>query len=148
MKNKDFTTTLLVDQSPKQVFDAVNSPQHWWAGEIDGAATNLNDEFTYRYKDLHMSKQKVIEFIPEEKVVWLVTDSIINYVEDKQEWNGTKIVFEISKEGDKTKLRFTHVGLHTEVECFGSCSTSWSRLMQISLFSLITTGKAEKLVLA
>jgi len=148
MTNNDFTTTILVDQSPKQVFDAINNPQNWWSGEVEGNANSLHDEFTYRYKDFHMSRQRVVEFIPEQKVVWHVFDSIINYVEDKEEWTGTDIVFEISKLGDKTELRFTHLGLHPQIECFDSCSSSWSRLMQVSLFALITTGKGERLVLA
>jgi hypothetical protein len=148
MENQSFTTTILVDQTPKQVFDAINRPQDWWSGEIHGSSAHLNDEFTYQYKDLHMSKQKVVEFVPDEKVAWLVTDSSINYTEDKAEWTGTKIVFDISKHGDKTQVRFTHIGLHQEIECFDACSTTWAKLLQMSLFSLITTGKSEKLELA
>jgi hypothetical protein len=148
MENNDFTTTILVDQSSKQVFDAINNPQNWWSGEIEGKSTSLGDEFTYRYKDFHMSRQRIVEFIPEKKVEWLVTESMINYVEDKEEWTGTRIVFEISLQGNKTQLRFTHKGLHLKVACFDSCSTAWTKLMQLSLFNLITTGKAEKLVLA
>ena len=148
MENTDFTTEILVDQSPMEVFNSINRPQDWWSGEIEGKSTSLHDEFTYRYKDLHISKQQVVELIPEQRVVWSVTDSLINYAEDKNEWTGTTIIFEISKEGSKTKVRFTHEGLHQYIECFESCSTSWTRLMQESLFSLITRGKAEKLVLA
>jgi hypothetical protein len=148
METKDFTTTILVDQSPKQVFDAINNPQNWWSGKIEGRSSSLGDEFTYRYKDFHMSRQRVVEFIPDKKVEWLVTDSVINYVEDKTEWTGTRIVFEIFSQGGKTLLRFTHLGLHRQVACFDSCSASWSRLMQVALFKLITTGKVDKLVLA
>lgn len=147
MENKDFTTTILVAQSPSSVFDAVTSPQQWWAGEIEGKSSALGDEFTYRYKDFHMSKQRVVAFIPEKKIEWLVTESVINYVVDKDEWTGTRIVFEILPLGDKTQLRFTHIGLHPNLPCFESCSTTWANLLQRSLFGLITTGKAEKLVL-
>jgi hypothetical protein len=148
MKRQDFTTTIVVQQSPEQVFNAVNNPQNWWSGEINGNTTSLNDEFVYRYKDFHRSKQKIVEMIPGRKVVWLVTESEINYVEDKREWTGTKISFEISAQGDKTTLRFTHLGLDPDIECFDSCSNSWSQLIEQSLFHLITTGKGEKLVLA
>jgi hypothetical protein len=148
MQQTNFTTVILVNQSPIEVFKSVIQPEKWWSGEIEGSSSKLNDEFTYRYKDLHMSKQRVIEFIPNKKVVWLVTESMINYVEDKQEWTGTKIIFEISEEGNKTSLRFTHQGLHQEIACFNSCSTSWTRLMQESLFRLITTGKTYNIILA
>jgi hypothetical protein len=86
--------------------------------------------------------------IPDQKVVWLVTESRINFVEDKDEWTGTKIIFEISKKDNKTQVRFTHLGLHPEVECYDSCSNAWGQLIQQSLYSLITTGEGQKLLLA
>jgi hypothetical protein len=148
MKTNDFTTTLLVDQSPKEIIEAISNPQHWWSGEVEGKASQLNDEFSYRYKDIHYSKQRVFEIIPDQKVVWLVTESVINYVEDKDEWTGTKISFELSPQGNKTLLRFSHLGLVPAVECFDSCSIAWTQLIQQSLFSLITTGKGQQLELA
>ncbi|SDS66403.1 Activator of Hsp90 ATPase homolog 1-like protein [Mucilaginibacter mallensis] len=147
MKTHNFTTTLLVDQSPKEVFNAVNQPQNWWSGEIEGSPAKLNDEFTYRYKEIHFSKQRVVEMIPDQKVVWLVTDSIINYTEDINEWTGTKISFEITKKDGKTELRFSHIGLVPEIECFDACSGAWTQLVRQGLFSLITTGKGEVILL-
>ena len=147
MTKQDFTTTFLVDQTPKQVFNAINNPQAWWTGEIKGSTNKLNDEFTYRYKELHFSNQRIIDMIPDQKVVWLVTESKINYAEDKREWSDTKISFEISEQDNKTQLRFTHLGLVPEIECFDSCSNSWSQLIQQSLFSLITTSKGKKIFL-
>jgi hypothetical protein len=147
MTTTNFTSTLLVDQSPKEVFDAVNAPQDWWSGDFEGSTKQLNDEFTYRYKDFHYSKQRVVEMIPNEKVVWLVTESQLNFVEDKDEWTGTKIIFEISKKGDKTQLKFTHLGLQPQVECYSDCSTAWGQLVQQSLFDLITTGESQKVSL-
>ena len=85
--------------------------------------------------------------IPDQKVVWLVTESQINYAEDKKEWSDTKISFEIAEQDNKTQLRFTHLGLVPEIECFDSCSNSWSQLIQQGLFSLITTGKSKKIAL-
>jgi len=147
MQNQDFTTTIVVDQTPNQVFNAINNPRAWWSGEFKGNTEKLNDEFTYRYKEFHLSKQRIIELIPDKKVVWLVTESQLNFVEDKREWTDTKISFEISPKGDKTQLRFTHEGLVPEVECFDSCSNAWTELIQQGLFSLITTGKVRKVLL-
>lgn len=147
MTKQDFTTTLVVDQTPTQVFNAINNPQAWWSGEIKGSTDKLNDEFTYSYREFHFSKQRIVDMIPDQKVVWLVTKSKINYAEDKSEWTDTKISFEISEQDNKTQLRFTHLGLVPEIECFDSCSNSWSQLIQQSLFSLITTGKGRKIFL-
>lgn len=148
MKTSDFTTSILVDKTPKEVFDAVNTPQNWWSGEFGGSSEKINDEFTYRYKDMHFSKQRIIEMVPNQKVVWLVVESQLNFIEDIQEWNGTKIIFEISEEGNKTRLTFTHQGLVPEFECFNACSNAWGQLIQQGLYSLIATGRGEQINLA
>jgi hypothetical protein len=148
MKTSDFTTSILVDQTQKEVFDAVNNPQNWWPGEITGRSEKINDEFTYRYKEFHYSKQKVVEMVPDQKVIWLVTESALSFTEDINEWTGTKIIFEISREGNKTRLKFIHQGLAPEVECFEACSNAWGQIVQQSLFSLITTGQGQELKLA
>lgn len=144
MKNRGFSTAILVDQSPKEVFSAVNNVRGWWQGEIEGSTTKLNDEFTYRMEEVHFSKQKLVEVIPDKKVVWLVTESKLNFVKKKNEWTGTKISFEIAEQGGKTELRFTHFGLVPEFECYGGCSGAWGQLIEQSLLSLITTGKGAK----
>ena len=144
MANSDFTTTILVDQSPKEAFTAINSVGAWWQGEIKGSSTKLNDEFTYRMEDFHFSKQKLVELIPNKKVVWLITESKLTFTKDKSEWTGTKIVFEISKKDKKTEVRFTHMGLVPKFECYGDCSNAWTQLVGKSLRSLITTGKGKK----
>ena len=148
MKSNDFSISIVVEQTPAEVFSALRKPEQWWSGEIKGSAENVNDEFTYQYQDFHLSTQRVIEMIPEKRVVWLVTDSAINYVDDKQEWTGTKVVFDIVALDGGTELRFTHMGLEPRVECYESCSDAWSRIINESLLELIATGKPKKIVLA
>ena len=63
MTTTDFTTTILVQQSPKEVFKAINNVSGWWQGEVNGNTTKLNDEFSYQMADIHFSKQKIVEFI-------------------------------------------------------------------------------------
>ncbi len=141
MDKRDYSISITVDKAPQEVFDAINNVRGWWQGKIEGSTDKLNDEFTYRMADVHFSKQKVTDLVSNEKVVWLVTESQINFVADKDEWTNTKIVFDIAKDGDKTKVTFTHHGLVPAIECYGGCSGAWGRLVQESLCSLITTGK-------
>ena len=140
-KGKDFETSILVDKSPVEAFNAINNVRGWWQGKIAGSTDKLNDEFTYQMGDVHFSKQKIVEFVPNKKVVWLVTESKINFVTNKSEWVNTKIVFNITEVENKTRLSFTHEGLVPAIECYGGCSGAWGQLVEQSLYSLITTGK-------
>jgi len=133
MKTQDFTTTITVDQTPQQAFAAINDVRGWWSGEIDGPTDELGAEFTYRYKEFHYSKQKLVEFVPGKRVVWLVTECSINFVEDKDEWKNTKIIFDISAEKGKTQVRFTHEGLTPQGECYDACSNAWTGIITDSL---------------
>lgn len=142
MKTQDLTFTLIVDQSPEVVFNAVNNVRGWWSDTLEGDSEKLNDEFIYRYHDMHYSKQRLVEVVPNQKVVWLVLDSYLSFIEDKTEWTDTKISFEISREQDKTHLVFTHHGLNPQVECYNACFDGWSHYIKGSLVELITTGEA------
>lgn len=137
----NYSTTILVDQSPAAVYAAINNPRAWWQGEFDGITDELNAEFIYKMGDIHYSKQKVTELIPNQKVVWDVTDSNLSFVDLKTEWTGTKIVFEITEINNKTQVHFTHYGLVPQFQCYEGCSNAWEMLIQKSLLSLITTGK-------
>jgi uncharacterized protein YndB with AHSA1/START domain len=140
---QSFTTSILVPQSPEEVFAAVNDVRAWWSGEIDGRTDELGAVFEYRYQDLHRSTQKITELQPGKKVVWHVTDASLNFVSQKQEWIGTEIVFEIARQGGKTELRFTHVGLVPRFQCYGDCEGAWTFYITERLHRLITTGNAE-----
>ena len=143
MSASDFTTTLLVDQSPKEVFRAVTNVRGWWSEEIEGGTEKLNDEFTYHFEDIHRCKMKLIEVLPDKKVVWLVLDNYFKFTKDKSEWKGTKVIFEISQNGNKTTLVMTHQGLVPAYECFEICRDAWTNYIQNSLRNLIITGKGQ-----
>jgi hypothetical protein len=143
MTDQNYTTAFTVKQTPDEVFAAINNVRAWWSGDIEGSTDKLGDEFTYRYKDDHYSKQKITGFIPGKKVVWRVLDGSLNFVEDRTEWTGTTIIFDISQNGDNTDVRFTHVGLVPKLECFDACSDAWGSYINGSLRSWITAGRGQ-----
>jgi hypothetical protein len=140
-EDSSFTTSIMIDESPKKVFEAINNVRGWWSEEIEGKTDELNAEFFYHYKDVHLAKMVITELIPNEKVVWFVKDNYFNFIEDKTEWKGTEIVFEVVKKDDKTQLLFIHHGLVQEYECYAICKDAWTSYIQGSLKNLITTGK-------
>src|SRR5688500_18330116 len=144
MATSDFTLTLLADQSLQEVFKAVNNVRDWWSGyydeEIEGDTEKLNDEFSFRAGGgVYYSKQKLVEVIPNKKVVWLITESELGFLEKKDEWTGSKVIFEISKKGDKTQLVFTHEGLTPEIECYDACAPAWTQYVHNKLLPIINS---------
>ena len=105
MTNQDFTTTFSVEQNPEKAFSAIKNVGGWWSENIEGNTEKLGDEFTYRYKDVHRCKMKLIEVILNKKIVWLVVDNYFNFTADKSEWKGTEIIFEIYEKGNTGSLQ-------------------------------------------
>lgn len=86
-------------------------------------------------------QNKLIEVIPNKKVVWLVRESKLDWLEkNKDEWTNTKMVFEITSKPDKTELHFTHEGLVPEKECYSKCAQGWDTVIKEWLFNFITDG--------
>jgi hypothetical protein len=143
MKAPDFHTIITVNATAQKAFKRINDVTKWWTENLEGGSQKLNDEFTVRFDEVHVSKQKLIEFIPDKKVTWLVTESSLNFLEDKQEWTNTKISFELNELDNQTQIRFTHDGLIPTRECYDACSNAWSQYIQESLLSLINTGTGQ-----
>jgi uncharacterized protein YndB with AHSA1/START domain len=143
MSDNSFTTTFTVDQTPKEVFDAVNDVRGWWTEQLDGSTTGLGDEFTYRYGDVHRCRIRITESVPGEKVAWHVLENYFNFTQDATEWTGTTITFDISEQDGRTEVRFTHHGLVPAYECFDSCSQGWTYYVNTSLANLVTTGEGQ-----
>lgn len=143
MDKKDFTATILVDQDRTTAFNAIKNFRAWWSEEIEGSTDQLNEVFFYHYKDIHLCKIKLIEIVPDKKLVYQVLDNQFNFIKDKTEWIGTKLIFEITDDGDKTRVQFTHEGLVPDYECYPICFDSWTGYIKKSLYHLITTGKGE-----
>jgi hypothetical protein len=143
MKDQNLTHSIVVDQSPAQVFAAINDVCGWWSQQITGPTDAVGGVFEFRYKDVHRTTHRISELVPERKVVWHVVTSELNFVTDKTEWNGTDIVFEIKPRGTQTELTFTHIGLRPAAECYEQCSKAWGFYIRESLRDLIMTGKGR-----
>jgi hypothetical protein len=124
MQASDFITRLIVDQTSEEAFNAITNVRGWWSEEIEGDTAKLNDGLTYHYEDVHYCQIKLIEVIPNKKVVWFVKYNYFKLTKDKSEWTGTKMSFEISERDCKIEINVTHHGLNPEFECYDICSTA------------------------
>lgn len=143
MENQNFSTSILVNQTPEEVFNAINNVRGWWSENVEGDTDRDRAVFYYHYQDIHRCTFKITELVPDKKVVWHVLHNDFSFVKDKAEWNGTDIVFEITEKDDKTEVCFTHVGLVPEYECHDVCTDAWDTYINHSLSDLITKGKGD-----
>jgi hypothetical protein len=139
-KSANYTVEIEVAKSPDDVFNHVINLSKWWPEEFEGESIKLNTEFVFRTGDTHYSKNKVVEFVPNKKVVWVTTESMRKT--DNYDWTGTKFIFELTSKGDHTQLKFTYDGVVLKNE--------YDRLVQICdmtikeiFYNFITYGKAK-----
>lgn len=136
----DLHKTFTVEATPARVFAAITNVRGWWSGQLEGNTDALGEEFSYAVADIHYSKFTITELEPDSRIAWLVTESYLSFIADKKEWDGTTVVFDITPEGDRTRVDFTHIGLTPAVECFAVCNDAWGGYITGSLRDLIETG--------
>ena len=129
--------------SAAEAFAAINNVRAWWSGEIEGETQKLGDTFSYRHGSLHFSRHKVTELVDGKKVVWTVPEANLSFLKNSGEWNGTKIIFELSDTPEGTEVRLTHQGLKPECECYSACSGGWNAFFTGNLQRYISTGTPQ-----
>jgi uncharacterized protein YndB with AHSA1/START domain len=150
------TATITVDQSPDEVFAAITDVRGWWSQNIIGETAALHDEFVFtddssepgeaaRSKDsIRFARFRITEVVSGKRMVWHVVDSDLTFVEDRDEWTDTDVVFDLTAAPGGTTVHFTHQGLTAaESECFQACSRGWTFYITESLPQLLTTGTGQ-----
>jgi hypothetical protein len=115
LTNTIYSVSIEVSKSPDEVFQQLTGDvSKFWPEEIIGECAKLNDEFIFHTDDSHFSRNKVVEIIPEKKIVWLVIES--NRKSDSYDWSGTKMIFELTPNSNGTSIKFTYDGVVIENE--------------------------------
>lgn len=143
MEKQNYMATIEVSQSANEAFKSINKVTEWWMENLEGNSEKLNDIFTVDFGDKNFVTHKLIEVIPNKKVVWLVTDCYLSWFNDKTEWTNTKMSFEISTTENGSQIKFTHIGLVPGIECYDMCVKGWDQYIKDSLLKLITEGEGQ-----
>ncbi|MES2761779.1 MAG: SRPBCC domain-containing protein [Bacteroidota bacterium] len=135
MKKENFTYSFTSSKTAKEIFELLLNIEQWWSGlyeeTIKGKSHQLNDEFSFKAGGgAHETVQKLVELVPNKKIVWLVTESNLTFLNDPREWTNTTICFDISEKEGKTTVTFTHEGLTPQIECYTACSSGWTGYLE------------------
>lgn len=87
--------------------------------------------------DLHFGDERVsftiAELVEPARIVWHCTSR-------DNAWFDTEVVFELATEGERTLVRFDHLGWPEISDHFRDCSLSWAYFLE-SLRSLLEEGR-------
>jgi hypothetical protein len=95
------------------------------------------DEFVFKTGEEHYSKNKVLEFVPDKKIVWFVTESKLEWLKKQDEWTDTRMIFDLTTQDNSTILHFVHEGLVPEKESYVACSEGWNLVIKKWLYDYI-----------
>ncbi|MBL7952628.1 MAG: SRPBCC domain-containing protein [Flavobacteriales bacterium] len=149
MTQLNYARTLIVPRAPEDVYRAIADIAAWWTINVEGSAEKVGDAFIIQFNDpvtgrlIHRTAQRVIEAVPGRRLAWTVTECHMPWLEDKEEWKGTTMVFEIAPVVEGSRIEFVHIGLTAEVECFEQCERGWAYFLIESLQELISTGEGR-----
>ena len=111
-----------INAGPETVYALVSTPEgfsKWWAEDVFNSSSaecslgffNRGTVYTLRVE----SKT------PPKEVVWRNQTG--------QEWEGTRLIFDLQTTPKTTVLRFTHADWPADTDYFVSCNTTWGELM-------------------
>ncbi|PWT74647.1 MAG: hypothetical protein C5B59_10610 [Bacteroidetes bacterium] len=109
-----YSVEIELSKPQHEVFDHVIDLGKWWPEQFVGESIKPGARFDLKVGDDHYSKNRVEDFVPGEKLVWLTTESMRK--SDNFDWSGTKFSFELTPKGSNTLLRFTYDGVVLENE--------------------------------
>jgi len=135
----DYHCSFTVPVTVGETYAKVGRVADWWTNNFEGNSQQPGDVFTVRFGETYVTFQ-VTEAIANERVVWLVTDCNLNWLEDKKEWKDTEIVWEITGNKEGTQINMLHAGLTPDAECYESCEKGWNHFLRDSLYKLLTEG--------
>ncbi|HMN79270.1 MAG TPA: SRPBCC domain-containing protein [Burkholderiaceae bacterium] len=130
----DILHAIGIKSSPDRVYQALKERRHlagWWTTDVRGAF-DIGGVIQFHFGTTGRIDMKVIEQVPDRRVVWQVVDG-------PGEWIGSKVSFELKPDGDYTAVYFKHQGWKEPSELMHHCSTKWATFL-MSLKSLVETG--------
>ena len=139
---EDFTAVLNLPASPATVsalFTSAAGVSRWW-GPTEGDGS-VGGTLVTSFGDYGANGMRVLEAGPA-RVVWdCIAPEGTPPTGHTKEWLGTRMEFDIVPAGGGTELRFRHVGLTPQLECWDACVAAWTQFMaSIETFARTGTG--------
>lgn len=137
--SQDYQYSVVAKVSPEDAYNKVARVSEWWNKKSTGKTQKVGDTFKVDWGQTWVDF-KVIEAIPNKRLVWNVENCQLPWLKNQTEWKDTRVIWDLSTADGATEIRITHLGLTPEVECFGTCEAGWNFHVGKSLLMLLTEG--------
>lgn len=133
---RDIVHSVTIETTPGRLYDAIttqNGLAGWWTPKVEASPTvGALNQFRFEGTTLQF---RVDRLDPGCHVTW-------SSIQGPPDWEGTRVLFDITPQGDIVSLRFRHAGFASYDGSFGVTSYSWAQYLR-SLKLLLETGEGE-----
>ena len=141
---KSYTREIIVSNTPSAVYQALTTDfNKWWTTDCN-SISETGKIITFRFGPTYwvMRANKLIpdnivelECIEAHHILEGLPSSIID------EWEFTKLKWQIHKQNEKTKIVLVHEGLIPSLECYNVCEQGWDYYFVKSLKQYLDSGE-------
>ena len=133
----DILHLLKIQALPERVYQALTTAQgirDWWTRDADlDSQIGGAGEFRF-YQGRVVATVKIDELEPPARVAWMTVACSL------PSWDGTKITFDLRRDGSDTVIRFAHRGFEQAGDDYASTTTGWGYYL-LSLRRYLETGE-------
>jgi uncharacterized protein YndB with AHSA1/START domain len=136
-----YASRVIVHASRERVFGALGTldgPRGWWTPLVSGSAAS-GGELRFAFEGLDETIVMRVDVARRPSAVhWWCVDHT-----GHPEWVGTKLTFDFLERGPgQSELRFRHIGLVPELECYGVCERGWNSFLP-SIVAYVEQGQGS-----
>ena len=125
-----------INKAQEEVFEALTETtklSSWYTSKVEGG-NKKGEQINFYFGEMKFVAE-IEELIQGEKLVWKGLEADIPVA-------GHRFIFELDKNGDKTRVRFTHTGYIEQDDAYANMNYSWGKYLE-SLRQFCQKGKGE-----
>ncbi|WP_299724673.1 hypothetical protein [uncultured Tateyamaria sp.] len=121
------TTTAPLDRAAHAI---THDLEQWWSTRIERTDTGFTTRFNNSHATFHFDPER-----SDTAFSWTCTDAhmIMDGVDDRAEWVGTTLLWQITGTDTGSQIQLTHRGLVPTLPCFDICMRGWQHFFETSL---------------
>ena len=119
----DIKHSIQIAAAPQLVHPLVATAEgfsRWWAADVTEDKPTGSVDLGF-FKRATVYGLRPIQIAAPSQAHWLCHTG--------KEWSGTRLLFDLADQKDRTLLRFTHADWQAETDYFVACNTTWGELM-------------------